>query len=233
MQPTFRDATTPPHGFPAHDLWGTSAGIPYRCLATTKIWVVLLTDHTAKIFSSTNHKHTVARREKTRPRIQKHFPESKARPRIQKLFTKSETLPRFQKHVQNSKHVQNPKTLLRIQNTSQRPKHFPESKTLRSENPKTLVIIQNTSQKPKTHSRILILPKNTFGFWEVFWIRGRFLDSGKCFGFWNVFLDSGRCFGFWEVFFLFWDELWILGSALSLWDTVTVTRVTVLICIPL
>ena len=40
-----------------------------------------------------------------------------------------------------------------------------------------------------------------------------FLDSGKCFGFWDVFLDSGMCFwilgrvldsgtcfGFWEVF---------------------------------
>ena len=123
-----------------------------------------------KIFSSTNHKHTVALRDKTRPRIQKHFPESKTRPRIQKLFTKSETLPRFQKHVQK------PKTLLRIQNTSQSPKHFPESKTLRSENPKLLVIIQNTSQKLKTHSRILILPKNT---------------SGKCLGFGDVFLDSG------------------------------------------
>ena len=66
-----------------------------------------------------------------------------------------------------------------------------------------------------------------FGFWNVF------LDSGKFFGFWNVFLDSGKCFGFWEVFFLFWDELWILGSVLSLSDTVTVTRVTVLICISL
>ena len=27
-----------------------------------------------------------------------------------------------------------------------------------------------------------------------------FLDSGKCFGFWEVFLDSGKCFGFREVF---------------------------------
>ena len=36
----------------------------------------------------------------------------------------------------------------------------------------------------------------------MFWIRGRYLDSGKCFGFWNVFLDSGTCFGFWEVFFI-------------------------------
>ena len=150
-----------------------------------------------KIFSSTNHKHTVARWDKTRPRIQK-------------LFTKSETLPRFQKHVQNSKHVQNPKTLLRIQNTFKSPKHFPESKTLRSENPKVLVITQNTSPKPKT----LLDSAKSFGFGDMFW------DSGKCFGFWNVFLDSGTCFGFCEVFFLFWDELWILGSVLSLSDTV-------------
>ena len=39
-----------------------------------------------------------------------------------------------------------------------------------------------------------------------------FLDSGKCFGFWDVFLDSGmfldsgKCFGFWDVF-------WILAGA--------------------
>ena len=47
-----------------------------------------------------------------------------------------------------------------------------------------------------------------FGFWEVF------LDSGKCFGFWEVFLDSGTCFGFWEVF-------WVLGRVLSLRATVS------------
>ena len=34
------------------------------------------------------------------------------------------------------------------------------------------------------------------------------LDSGKCFGFWEVFVDSGTCFGFWEVF-------WILGRVLD------------------
>ena len=32
-----------------------------------------------------------------------------------------------------------------------------------------------------------MLPKNTFGFRNTFWILGRVLDSGKCFGFWNVF----------------------------------------------
>ena len=137
----------------------------------------------------------------------KHVPESK------NTFQSPKHVPESKNSSQNPKHFPDSKNTSRIQNTSQRPKHFPESKTLRSENPKTLVIIQNTSQKPKTHSRILILPKNTFGFWEVFWIRGRFLDSGKCFGFWNVFLDSGRCFGFWEVFFYsgtsygFWEVL--------------------------
>ena len=213
MQPTFRDATTPPHGFLAHDLWGTSAEIPYRCLATTKIWVVLLTDHTAKIFSSTNHKHTVARREKTRPRIQKHFPESKARPRIQKLFTKSETLPRFQKHVQNSKHVQNPKTLLRIQNTSQSPKHFPESKTFRSDdpkkpcyNPKHVPKTKNTFKNPNTSQKHFWILGSVLDSGTCFWILGSVLDSGTCFWILGGVLDFGRCFfysgtsyGFWEV----------------------------------
>ena len=27
-----------------------------------------------------------------------------------------------------------------------------------------------------------------------------FLDSGTCFGLWDVFLDSGKCFGIWEAF---------------------------------
>ena len=164
-----------------------------------------------KIFSSANHKHTVARLDKTRPRIQKHFPESKTRSRIQKLFTKSETLPRFQKHVQNSKHVQNPKTLLRIQNTSQNPKHF---------DPR----IQNTSiresKSPCNNPKHVPKTKNTFGFWEVFWFRGHVfgfwevfwilgsvLDSGTCFwilgrvlDFVKCFFYSGTSYGFWEVF---------------------------------
>ena len=47
---------------------------------------------------------------------------------------------------------------------------------------------------------------HVFGIWEVFWIPGIVLDSGKCFGFLElfgileVFLDSGNCFGFWGVF---------------------------------
>ena len=54
-----------------------------------------------------------------------------------------------------------------------------------------------------------------FGFWEVC------SDSGKCFGFWDVFLDSGKCFGFWEVFWIlgrvfgFWEVFWILGRVLD------------------
>ena len=66
-----------------------------------------------------------------------------------------------------------------------------------------------------------------FGFWEVF------LDSGLCFGFWDVFwilevfLDCGMCFGFWKCFWIlgcvldsggvfgFWDFLWILGCVLD------------------
>ena len=72
-------------------------------------------------------------------------------------------------------------------------KHVPESKTL----PR----IQNISSAG-----------------TCFWILGRVLDSGKCFGFREVFwnlgrvLDSGKCFGFWEVF-------WILVSVLSLQAT--------------
>ena len=31
------------------------------------------------------------------------------------------------------------------------------------------------------------------------------LNSGKCFGFWEVFLDSGKCF-------------WILGSVFGFWE---------------
>ena len=48
-----------------------------------------------------------------------------------------------------------------------------------------------------------------------------FLDSGKCFGFWNVFLDSGKCF--WILgrvldsgkCFGFWEFFWILGRVMD------------------
>ena len=46
-----------------------------------------------------------------------------------------------------------------------------------------------------------------FGFWDVFldsgmcfWILGSVLDSGMCFWILGSVLDSGTCFGFWEVF---------------------------------
>ena len=44
-QTTFRDATT---GFPAHDVWETSAEIPYWWRVTTQIWVVLLIGRVAR-----------------------------------------------------------------------------------------------------------------------------------------------------------------------------------------
>ena len=53
-----------------------------------------------------------------------------------------------------------------------RTKHFPDSKHT-SQNPKDF-------PESKTHPKI--------------WILGSVLDSGKCFGFWEVFLDSGKCF---------------------------------------
>ena len=89
------------------------------------------------------------------------------------MARKDKTLPRIQNTAQNpkklpriQKHFPEPKTLSRIQ------KHFPESK--------------NTYQSPDSGTcfgfcdlfRILV---NVFGFWELFWILGRVLDSGKCF----------------------------------------------------
>ena len=89
---------------------------------------------------------------------------------------KDKTLPRIQKHIPESKNTsQNPKHFPESKNTSQNQKDFPESKT----GPR----IQNTSQ-------IWIL-ESVYEFWDVFWIPG------------SVFLDSGKCFGFWEVFCLY------------------------------
>ena len=48
-----------------------------------------------------------------------------------------------------------------------------------------------------------------FGFWEVFF------DSGKCFSIQGRVLDSGTCFGFWEVFFDSGTCFWILGRVLD------------------
>ena len=60
-------------------------------------------------------------------------------------------------------------------------------------------------------------------FWEPFslgstWILGGVLDSGKCFGFWDVFLDSGTCF---RILGSRLDSgmcFWILGSVFGFWD---------------
>ena len=86
-----------------------------------------------------------------------------------------------------------------MQNTSQNPKHFPESKkTLpriqknTSRNPKHVPEFKNTFQNPDLGC---VLDSGTcFGFWEIF------LDSGMCFWILGSVLDSGTCFGFWEVF---------------------------------
>ena len=59
------------------------------------------------------------------------------------------------------------KTLPRIQNTSQNPKHFPGFKTL-PKNQKQVPESKNSSQNPKH-----VFLGRVFGFWEVFWILGR------------------------------------------------------------
>ena len=67
---------------------------------------------------------TVACKDKTLPRIQKHFPGSKNTSQDPKHVPESKTLPRIQKHVPEFKNAsKNLKTLPRIQ------KNFPESKT--------------------------------------------------------------------------------------------------------
>ena len=110
-----------------------------------------------------------------------------------------------------TKHFPESKTRPRIQNTSQNPKHFPESKNT-SQNPHTHPRIQNTSQNPKTHPRIQKdFPESKTGpriqNTSQIWI----LES--VFEFWDVFWIPGSVFGFWEVF-------WILGRVLSLRTTV-------------
>ena len=76
--------------------------------------------------------------------------------------------------------VSREKALPRIQNTSQNPKHFPESKTRpKTQNPKTLPRTIKTLLGIQKHfpEFIKTLPRiqNTFGFWDLY------LDSGKCF----------------------------------------------------
>ena len=107
---------------------------------------------------------TVARGDKTRPRIQKHFPESKNTSQNPKHFPESKTLPRIQKHVTESK------TLPRIQ------KHFPESKSVLDSG---------------TCGGFLEVFLNSG---KCFWILGRVWILGSIFRFWEVFLNSGTCF---------------------------------------
>ena len=73
-----------------------------------------------------------------------------------------------------TKHFPHSKTLPRIQNRSQNPKHIPES----------------------GFCKVFLNSGKCFGFWEVF------LDSGKCFGFWEVFWILGSVFEFWDVFWI-------------------------------
>ena len=87
-----------------------------------------------------------------------------------------------------------------------RDKHFPQMKI----HPR----VQNTYQNPKRVPGSKIV-----------------LDSGMCFGFWEVFLNSRKChFGFWEVLWIlgcvldFGKCFWILGSVLSLRATVDISH---------
>ena len=93
-----------------------------------------------------------------------------------------------------------------------RTKHFPDSKTL----PR----IQNRSRNPKHipesgFCKVFLNSGKCFGFWEVFFgFWEVFCILGSVFGFWEGFLNSGTCFGFWEVFldsrkcFGIWEVFW-------------------------
>ena len=126
---------------------------------------------TVHFFVRDHQVHAVARRDKTCPRIHKTPPESKTCPTIQWHFSK------LKNTSQNPKHFPESKTRPKIQNMSQNPKHFPESKSV--------------------------------------------LESGKYFGFLGVFLVFWD--GFWILASVlgFWDVFWILGSVLSLWAIVS------------
>ena len=125
---------------------------------------------------------------------------------------RDKALPRIHNSSQNKKNTsQNPKHLPESKNTFQNPKHFPESK----KRPR----IQNTSQNPKVFLGSIRILECVFGFWDVFWFITRVfgfsdrsvLDSGKCFGRWDVFWILRSVFGFWTCF-EFWTCFWNLGS---------------------
>ena len=109
-------------------------------------------------------KFTVARRDKTRPRNQKHFPESK-----------------------NTS--QNPKTLARIQNTSQNSKRLPRIQICFGfwEVFWILGCVFGFWD-------VLWILRSVFGFCDVFWILGSVLDSGTCVWILGSVLDSGKRF---------------------------------------
>ena len=81
-----------------------------RCDTTLRVEGQMFPAHSHVLYAAPDYFSTVARRDKTLPRFQKHVPESKTRPRIQKHVPESKTLPRIQKHVPESE------TLPRIQN---------------------------------------------------------------------------------------------------------------------
>ena len=139
----------------------------------------------------------------------KHVPESK------NTFQSPKRVPESKNSSQNPKDFPDSKNTSRIQNTSKIQKHFSESKT-RSRVQNTSRI-QNTSiresKSPCNNPKHVPKTKNTVGFWEVFWFRDMFLDSGKCLDsgtcFWilgrvldfvKCFFYSGTSYGFWEVF---------------------------------
>ena len=135
------------------------------------------------------------------------------------FLQKSEVNARFTV-AHRDKHFPESKTLPTNENTPQSPKYIPESKTCSR--------IQNTSQNvktlPRTYLRWLLGTKHVPESKIV-------LDSGMCFGFWEVFLNSRKChFGFWEVVWIlgcvldFGKCFWILGSVLSLRATVDISH---------
>ena len=106
-------------------------------------------------------------------------------------------------------------------NTSHKWKYTPESKIY------IHTRIQNVFQDPKHFPERKNTSQNTKHVPESKIV----LDSGMCFGFWEVFLNSRKChFGFWEVLWIlgcvldFGKCFWILGSVLSLRATVDISH---------
>ena len=85
---------------------------------------------------------------------------------------KDKTLPRIQKHFPESKNTsQNPKHFPESKNTSQNPKHFPEFKNT-FQNQKHFPEFKNTFQNPDSGKcfgfwEVFLDSGTCFGFWEV------------------------------------------------------------------